>query len=42
VGIKTLEDAIVSYGDLERTNSKLGNKANVLKAINNGDVAEMR
>ena len=42
VGAKTLEDAIVSYGDYQKTNLRLGNKQNVLKAIMNGDVQEMR
>ena len=42
VGLQTLSDAIVSYGDYQRTNSRLGTKTNVLKAINDGDVQEMR
>ena len=42
IGLKTLEDAIVTYGDLRKTNPRLGTKQNVLKAINNGDLAEMR
>ena len=42
VGLKTLDDAIVSYGALGRTNPRLGTKDNVLKAINNGDLKEMR
>ena len=33
IGAKTLEDAIVSYGDYQKTNPRLGNKQNVLKAI---------
>ena len=42
IGAKTLEDAIVSYGDYQKTNPRLGNKQNVLKAIMNGDIEEMR
>ena len=42
VGMKTLPDAVVSYGDLSKTNSRLGTKSNVLRAINNGDIAELR
>ena len=42
VGLKTLDDAIVTYGDLRKTNPRLGTKQNILKAINNGDLAEMR
>lgn len=42
VGLQTLDNAIISYGDLQRTNARLGTKSNVLKAINNGDIEEMR
>ena len=42
VGIQTLEDAIISYGNLSRTNPTLGTKSNVLKAINDNDLASMR
>ena len=42
VGLQTLDDAIVSYGTFQKTNARLGTKSNVLKAINDGDVEEMR
>ena len=42
VGLKTLEDAIVSYGDYQKINSRLGSKENVLRAIMNGDIEELR
>ena len=42
IGLQTLDNAIISYGDLQRTNARLGTKANVLKAINDGDIEEMR
>ena len=42
VGLQTLQDAVVSYGDLTKTNSRLGTKANVLKAINDNDLEQMR
>ena len=42
VGLKTLDDAVISYGDLKKTNSRLGDKTNVLKAINDNNVADMR
>ena len=42
IGAQTLNDAIVSYGSLQKTNARLGSKANVLKAINDGDIEEMR
>lgn len=42
VGLQTLNDAIVSYGDLGKVNSRLGNKQKVLKAINDGDIEELR
>ena len=42
VGAKYLEDAIISYGDLKKTNPRLGDKAKVLKAITQGDIEEMR
>lgn len=42
VGLQTLDDAIISYGTFKKTNPRLGSKANVLKAIDNYDVEEMR
>lgn len=42
IGLKTLEDAIISYGTFQKTNPRLGNKDKVLSAINNGDIATMR
>ena len=42
VGLQTLDDAIISYGTFKKTNPRLGSKANVLKAIDNHDVEEMR
>ena len=42
VGLQTLQDAIVSYGTFQKTNARLGTKKNVLNAINNGDIEEMR
>ena len=42
VGLQSLEDAILTYGTYEKTDPRLGNKTNVLKAISNGDLEEMR
>ena len=42
VGLQTLDDAIISYGTFKKTNPRLGSKANVLKAIDNHNVEEMR
>ena len=42
LGIQTLQDAIISYGTFSKTNPQLGTKANVMKAINDGNVTEMR
>lgn len=42
VGLQTLSDAIVTYGSLQETNARLGNKSNVLKAINDNDIETMR
>ncbi len=42
VGLKTLDDAIVTYGTYAKTNARLGSKTNVLQAINDGDIKEMR
>ena len=42
VGLKTLDDAIVTYGTVNKTNPRLGTKENVLRAMNNGDLEQMR
>ena len=42
VGLKTLDDAIISYGTVNKVNPRLGTKDNVLKAMNNGDLEQMR
>ena len=42
LGAKTLEDAIFHLGDLRKTNPKLSDKCNVLRAINTYDLKEMR
>ena len=42
VGLKSLDDAIVSYGALGKTNPRLGEKTNVLNAINNNKIDDMR
>ena len=42
MGIKTLDDAIVSYGTYNKVSATLGNKQHVLRAITQGDVSELR
>ena len=42
VGLQTLDNAIVKYGSLKTINSRFATKDNVLKAINDNDVEEMR
>ena len=43
VGLRTLEDAVITNaGDLKRVNPSLGDKTEVLRAINNLDYAKMR
>lgn len=42
LGAQTLNDAIVSYGTFQKTNARLGTKTNVLKAINDGNIEELR
>lgn len=42
VGVKTLDDAIVSLGDYKKVNPKLADKETILKAINSGDLETMR
>ena len=41
VGTKILTDAVVSLGEYKRINPKLGDKRQVLKAINTGDINRM-
>ena len=42
VGIRTLEDATINLGSLKKTNPRLGSKTNVLRAINDQNLAELR
>ena len=42
VGAKTLDDAVISLGDLKKTNPRLADKKEVLRAIHNGDIETMR
>lgn len=42
VGLKTLEDAIFTGGDLKKVNTRMADKDEVLRAINNGDQEAMR
>ena len=42
VGLKTLDDAIVDLGDYKKIDSRYGDKATVLRAINNCDFDTMR
>jgi hypothetical protein len=42
IGVKTLDDAVLSLGDYKRINPRLGDKQEVLKAIDFGDVDKMR
>lgn len=42
VGIRTLEDAVINVGDYAKINPRLGNKEEVLRAINNNDIEAMR
>ena len=42
VGTKTLTDAILSIGQYKRINPRLGDKVEILRAINLGDIAKMR
>lgn len=41
VGTKILTDAVISLGEYKRINPKLGDKRQVLKAINTGDINRM-
>ena len=42
VGLKTLDNAVLSLGSFKKLNPKLANKDNVLNAINKCDYREMR
>ena len=42
VGVKTLDDAILTLGDLKRIDSRLANKTEVLRAIHNCDIQTLR
>ncbi|MCD8210322.1 MAG: hypothetical protein LUC37_02130 [Prevotella sp.] len=42
VGTKSLTDATLDCGDYRKIAPQLGNKQEILRAINNGDVAKMR
>lgn len=41
VGIKTLNDAVISLGQYKRINPRLGDKQEVLRAINTGNISRM-
>ena len=41
VGVKTLNDAVVSLGQYKRINPRLGDKQEVLRAINTGNLFRM-
>ena len=42
IGIKTLDDAVLSLGEFRRLNPNLGDKKEVLRAITIGDINKMR
>lgn len=42
VGLKTLEDAVLSLGDYKKVNSRLGDKETILDAIDKNDINTMR
>ena len=42
IGVKTLQDAVLSLGSLRKVNSKLANKESVLRAIALNNTEEMR
>lgn len=42
VGAKSLDDAVVTIGDLKKINPRLADKTAVLQAIHNGDIETMR
>lgn len=41
VGVKTLNDAVISLGEFKRLNPRLGDKQEVLRAINTGNINRM-
>ena len=42
VGVKMLDDAVLSLGQYKRMNPRLGDKKEILQAMNSGDLNEMR
>lgn len=42
IGVKTIEDAVYKLGDLKKTDPRLGDKREVLRAIKEGDLKAMR
>ena len=42
VGVKTLDDAIMTLGSIKKVNRNYGNKHVVLKALNDRDIVELR
>ena len=42
VGLKTLDDAVVSFGTYQKVNPRLGNREEVLRAITNNDLLTMQ
>ena len=42
IGVKTIEDATYNLGDFKKVDARLGDKREVLRAINNGDLDTMR
>ena len=42
IGAKVLDDAVLSLGEYKRINPRLGDKRQVLRAINTGDLDKMR
>ena len=42
IGVKTLDDAVLSLGQYKRLNPRLGDKKEILRAMNSGDINKMR
>lgn len=42
IGVKTLDDAVLSLGQYKRLNPRLGDKKEVMRAISTGDILSMR
>lgn len=42
IGVKTLDDAVLNLGSFKKVNAKLGDKKNVLQAIANNKIEDMR